>query len=75
MIRVINMTDFEHFECLSETLRELQEDAQLLRLALLASRPTADGLTLDCLLRLSDYLSQHVNDICVLCRKYHRDLC
>lgn len=64
------MTDFEHSVCLQETLQELQEDARLLRLALLGTQAFADKLTQDCLLRLSDYLDQHINDVCVLCRKY-----
>ena len=54
-------------ECVQETLRDLQEDAALLRLSILGSEGSIDGLTRTCLLRLTDYLTQHVNDICVLC--------
>ena len=63
------MTPFEHDECLREALQELQEDAALLRLTLLGAQAPADALTLSCLLRLSNYLDQHVGDIRVLCGK------
>ncbi len=62
------MTDFEHTECLRETLQELREDAQLIHLSLLGAQTSVDPLTLDCLLRLTDYLNQHINDVCVLCK-------
>ena len=62
------MTDFEYSECLKETLQELREDAMLLDMALLGCQVSIDKLTLDCLLRLTDYLQQHVNDICTLCK-------
>lgn len=62
------MTDFEYSECLEETLQELREDAMLLNLALLGAQVSIDELTHDCLLRLTDYLQQHVNDICALCK-------
>ena len=64
------MTDFEYSECLKETLQELREDAMLIALSLLGAQVSIDKLTLDCLLRLTDYLNQHVNDVCVLCRRY-----
>ena len=64
------MTDFEYSECLKETLQELREDAKLIDLALLGAQASIDKLTLDCLLRLTDYLNQHVNDVCVLYRRY-----
>ena len=63
------MTDFDRAECLAETLEELQEDTTLLRLSILGTEGFVDELTRACLLRLTDYLDQHVNDICVLCRK------
>ena len=63
------MTGLEYSECLQETLQDLREDAALLRLALLGARVSIDRLTLDCLLRLSDYLNQHVDDLRVLCRQ------
>ena len=56
-------------ECIQETLQDLQEDAVLLRLSILGTANTVDELTRTCLLRLTDYLTQHVNDICVLCEK------
>ena len=62
------MTDFDQSECLQETLQELQEDARLIHLSLLGAQTSVDKLTLDCLLRLTDYLSQHINDVCVLCK-------
>ena len=57
------------FECIQETLQDLQEDAALLRLSILGTQASVDELTRICLLRLTDYLDQHVNDICVLCGK------
>lgn len=63
------MTALEHHECLRETLQELQEDAALMRMALLGGQAAMDRLTFSCLLRLSDYLRQHVDDIRVLCGK------
>lgn len=62
------MTLEEHSECVQETLQDLREDAALLQLALLGAQASIDELTLSCLLRLADYLKQHVDDICVLCR-------
>lgn len=64
------MKDFEYSEALRETLQELREDAMLIGLALLGTQGSVDKLTRDCLLRLADYLNQHVNDIATLCRKY-----
>ena len=61
------MADFEQEENLREALQDLREDAALLRLALMGARVSIDSLTLDCLLRLSDYLNQHVDDLRVLC--------
>ena len=63
------MANFEQEENLREALQDLREDAALLRLALLGARVSIDRLTLDCLLRLSDYLNQHVDDLRVLCRQ------
>ena len=56
-------------ECIQETLQDLQEDVTLLRLSILGTKNTVDELTQTCLLRLIDYLNQHINDICVLCDK------
>lgn len=61
------MTNLEHTECLEETLQELREDATLLELTLMGAQRFMDSLTLSCLQRLTDYLQQHLNDICVLC--------
>lgn len=58
----------EHAECLREALEDLEEDVALLQLALLGAQASIDRLTLACLLRLSDYLKQHVEDVEVLCR-------
>ena len=63
------MIEYSNNECIQETLQDLQEDAALLRLALLGIAHSTDKLTLACLLRLSDYLNQHVNDIRILCGK------
>ena len=57
------------FECIQETLQDLQEDAALLRLSILSTKNAVDDLTRTCLLRLIDYLNQHIHDICVLCGK------
>lgn len=64
------MTNLEHTECLEETLQELREDAMLLELTLLGAQCSIDCLTLSCLQRLTDYLQQHVNDICVLSKRF-----
>ena len=61
------MRNFDHDECVKETLQELREDAALLHLALMGAQVSIDELTWTCLLRLSDYLDQHVKDICALC--------
>ena len=63
------MTDCEKTECVRETLHELREDAELIRIALLGAEASVDQLTWECLLRLTDYLKQHVDDICILCGK------
>lgn len=60
------MTGFEYSEHLQETLQDLREDAALLNLALLGARVSIDELTLTCLLRLTDYLDQHIRDIWTL---------
>lgn len=61
------MTALEHDERLREALQGLREDAALLRLALMGAEVSIDSLTLECLLRLTDYLDQHVDDLRVLC--------
>lgn len=61
------MTDRERAECIQETLHDLREDTALLRMALMGAEAAVDELTWACLLRLTDYLKQHVDDICVLC--------
>lgn len=66
------MTKIEYTECLEETLQELREDATLIELTLMGAQRAMDSLTLSCLQRLTDYLQQHVNDICVLCGGRHR---
>ena len=63
------MNDLCHDKCILETLQDLREDASLLRLCILGLQDSVDELTRVCLLRLTDYLNQHVNDICVLCGK------
>lgn len=63
------MTIFDRNECIKEVLQDLQEDTLLLRLSILGLQGSVDELTSVCLLRLTDYLNQHVNDICVLCGK------
>lgn len=63
------MTIFDRNECIKEVLQDLQEDTLLLRLSILGLQGSVDELTRVCLLRLTDYLNQHVNDICVLCGK------
>lgn len=63
------MNDLSHDKCILETLQDLREDASLLHLCILGLQGSVDELTRVCLLRLTDYLNQHVNDICVLCGK------
>ena len=52
--------------CLQETLHDLMQDARLLQLTIRGSDSTIEPLTAECLLRLTDYLQQHVNDLCFL---------
>ena len=61
----------DYAECLQESLNDLREDARLLQIALRGVRAPADELTMNCLLRLTDYLNQHVDDVCALCRVRH----
>lgn len=63
------LTTEERSEYMKEALQDLKEDVALLQLALLGAQTSIDRLTLNCLLRLSDYLKQHVDDICVLHKK------
>lgn len=53
---------------LQEALYDLKQDANLLQLAIRGSAPDINALTFECLLRLMDYLQQHINDICFLCQ-------
>ena len=63
------MESYDRNECIKEVLQDLQEDTALLHLVISGIQPSLDHLTHTCLLRLMDYLKQHVNDICVLCNK------
>ena len=65
------LSETQHFECVQETLQDLREDVALIQLALWGAHASIDKLTLSCLLRLSDYLKQHVEDLVVLCGKQH----
>ena len=49
--------------CITETLEDLQEDLFLLRMTLLGAEEVLEPLAFRCLLRLSDYLEQHVDDL------------
>lgn len=60
----------EHAKELKESLEALKEDERLLQLALRGTQDFVDEITVSCLLRLADYLNQHVNDVWVLCRRY-----
>ncbi len=60
----------ERFENLCETLEELQEEAAFLNLTLLGAESAIDRRTLGCLMRLSDYVTQHVNDLSALCGRF-----
>lgn len=53
-------------EQLKDALEDLSEDVELIRLTLLGAQGAADKMTLRCLLRLSDYLEQHMQDIKML---------
>jgi len=55
--------------CLQESLYDLRQDTRLLQLAIRGAAHTMDPLTWECLLRLTDYLQQHVNDVCFLCKR------
>lgn len=50
-------------EDIRETLQDLREDVALLQLALMGAEVSIDRLTFSCLLRLTDYLKQHVGDM------------
>ena len=60
------LTHFDRQQDLEETKEDLLQDVQLLRLALRGAEGAIDRLTLDCLLRLTDYLEQHTADLCRL---------
>ena len=49
---------------LQNALYDLKQDTKLLQLAIRGSDSSMDSLTKECLLRLTDYLQQHVNDVC-----------
>ena len=63
------MVELEHSESLEETLQDLKEDAELIRIVLLGAQGSTDALTLRCILRLSDYLTQHGDDLNMLLKK------
>ena len=50
-----------------ETLLELRQDAAMFRLMLFGLEISLDELSLQCLFRISDYLDQHIDDVCTLC--------
>ena len=56
-----------HAEELEETLTDLRQDAQILRMMLFALEISLEDLPLQCLFRISDYLDQHISDVCTLC--------
>lgn len=63
----LEMTEPERREELATTLDDLQQDVLMLRLMLRGLDGSADPLALQCLLRVSDYLDQHIWDVCALC--------
>lgn len=67
------MTDLEYSKSLEDALEDLQEDAELIRIVLLGAGDAVDELTLRCMLRLSDYLKQHINDVEMLLKGPKRD--
>lgn len=56
----------EQFEQMEEAFQDLREDVALLQLVLLGAQAAIDRLTLSCLLRLSDYIKQHLQDVRML---------
>ena len=62
------MMEIQNSDCIQEALQDLQEDIALLQLALLGAQASVDKVTLNCLLRLSDYLKQHIEDMATLCK-------
>ena len=46
-----------------EALQDLREDAVMLHAVLCNAKAPVDQVTLACLLRLSDYLNQHIQDM------------
>ena len=57
----------EQDEDLKETLLELRQDAAMFRLMLFGLEISLGELSLQCLFRISDYLDQHIDDVCTLC--------
>lgn len=59
----------KRFFCLAESVGEAQEDLMLLRLCLKGMMENHSGQALSelrCLWRISDYIEQHILDICRL---------
>ncbi len=57
------MKTSDQLEQIQEAMQDLREDAALLQLALLGAQASVDRMTLSCLLRLNDYLKQHIQDV------------
>jgi len=64
------MDEFERREELERTWENLFQILHILRLTLQGAEIEIDDLTLNCLLRLTDYLDQHTADLRNLYRPY-----
>lgn len=58
----------EKIEELYTVLTELRQDAQMFRLMLFGLEIDMDELRLQCLFRVSDYLDQHIEAVCHICK-------
>jgi hypothetical protein len=59
-------SDIEQQEELSTTLEILREDILMLRLMLFGLDEDRADPALSCLIRMSDYLNQHIQEVCTL---------
>lgn len=67
--------NFENTQDFYETLTELRKDAQMLRLMLFGFEVDVDELRLQCLFRMSDYLDQHIKDVCNMSGYWNSESC
>ena len=58
----MTVTNSDRMEQMQDALQDLREDAALLQFVLLGAQPSIEPQAFSCLLRLSDYLKQHIQD-------------